>query len=400
MIIVHKYGGSSLADLDRIKKIASHISKLSDAGEQIVVVASAMGKTTNNLIEMAKKISKTPNIRELDTLMATGEQQTVALLSMALNELGKDSISLTGPQAGITTVGHHTKSRIKSVDPKIIRSHLNSGKIVIVAGFQGMNQDGDITTLGRGGSDTSAVALAASLGAQCEIYTDVDGIYGIDPRVYPKAKKIQNISYEEMMEMANLGAGVMETRAVELGKKYNVPIYVGESLRDHDGTLILNQSEIMEDKPITGITLNEDIFMVNIQHLPYSENLVANIFNTLGKYELNIDMISQNITTSGTLDLSFSCFKREESLLRKAIDELNGKSQEISIEIKPDLIMLSLVGIGMVSYSGVAAKVFNTLAAHKIPFYHITTSEISISCTISKEHKTIAIQMLAKEFDL
>ncbi len=400
MIIVHKYGGSSLADLDRIKKIASHISKLSDEGKQIVVVASAMGKTTNNLIEMAKKISKTPNIRELDTLMATGEQQTVALLSMALNELGKDSISLTGPQAGITTIGHHTKSRIKSIDPKIIRSHLNHGKIVIVAGFQGVNQEGDITTLGRGGSDTSAVALAASLGAQCEIYTDVDGIYAIDPRVYPKAKKIQNISYEEMMEMANLGAGIMETRAVELGKKYNVPIYVGESLRDHDGTLILNQSEIMEDKPITGITLNEDIFMVNIQHLPYSENLVANIFNTLGKYELNIDMISQNITTSGTLDLSFSCFKREEPLLRKAIDELKNKSQEISIEIKPDLIMLSLVGIGMVSYSGVAAKVFNTLAAHKIPFYHITTSEISISCTISKEHKNIAIQMLAKEFDL
>jgi len=400
MIIVHKYGGSSLADLDRIKKIASHISKLSDAGEKIVVVASAMGKTTNNLIKMAKKISKTPNIRELDTLMATGEQQTVALLSMALNELGKDSISLTGHQAGITTVGHHTKSRIKSIDPKIISSHLNCGKIVIVAGFQGMNQEGDITTLGRGGSDTSAVALAASLGAQCEIYTDVDGIYSIDPRVYPEAKKIQNISYEEMMEMANLGAGVMETRAVELGKKYNVPIYVGESLRDHDGTLILNQSEIMEDKPITGITLNEDIFMVNIQHLPYSENLVANIFNTLGKYELNIDMISQNITTSGTLDLSFSCFKREEPLLRKAIDELNKQSHEISIEIKPDLIMLSLVGIGMVSHSGVAAKVFNTLAAHKIPFYHITTSEISISCTISKEHKNIAIQMLAKEFNL
>ncbi|UUV19486.1 aspartate kinase [Fusobacteria bacterium ZRK30] len=400
MIIVHKYGGSSLADLDKIKKIASHISKLSDVGEQIVVVASAMGKTTNNLIEMAKKISETPNIRELDTLMATGEQQTVALLSMALNELGKDSISLTGPQAGITTVGHHTKSRIKSVDPKIIRSHLNSGKIVIVAGFQGVNQDGDITTLGRGGSDTSAVALAASLGAQCEIYTDVDGIYGIDPRVYSKAKKIKNISYEEMMEMANLGAGIMETRAVELGKKYNVPIYVGESLRDHDGTLILNQNEIMEDKPITGITLNEDIFMVNIQHLPYSESLVANIFNTLGKYELNIDMISQNITTSGTLDLSFSCFKREESLLRKAIDELKNKSQEISIEIKSDLIMISLVGIGMVSHSGVAAKVFNTLAENSVPFYHITTSEISISCTISKEHKNIAIQMLAEEFDL
>lgn len=400
MIIVHKYGGSSLADLDKIKKIASHISKLSDAGEKIVVVASAMGKTTNNLIEMAKKISETPNIRELDTLMATGEQQTVALLSMALNELGKDSISLTGAQAGITTIGCHTKSRIKSVDPKIVLSHLNCGKIVIVAGFQGMNQEGDITTLGRGGSDTSAVALAASLGAQCEIYTDVDGIYGIDPRVYPKAKKIQNISYEEMMEMANLGAGVMETRAVELGKKYNVPIYVGQSLRAHDGTLILNQNEIMEDKPITGITLNEDIFMVNIQHLPYSENLVANIFNTLGKYELNIDMISQNITTSGTLDLSFSCFKREESLLKQAIDELNQKSQEISIEIKHDLIMLSLVGIGMVSYSGVAAKVFNTLAANKIPFYHITTSEISISCTISAEHKNIAIQMLAKEFNL
>ena len=400
MIIVHKYGGSSLADLDRIKKIASHVSKLNDTGEQIVIVASAMGKTTNNLIEMAKKISKTPNIRELDTLMATGEQQTVALLSMALNELGKDSISLTGSQAGITTIGHHTKSRIKSIDPKVIISHLNRRKIVIVAGFQGINQDGDITTLGRGGSDTSAVALAASLGAQCEIYTDIDGIYSIDPRVYPNSKKIQNISYEEMMEMANLGAGIMETRAVELGKKYNVPIYVGESLRDHDGTLILNQSEIMEDKPITGISLNEDIFMINIQHLPYSENLVANIFNTLGEYDLNIDMISQNITTKGTLDLSFSCFKREENLLKQAIHELNNKFQEISIEIKSDLIMLSLVGIGMVTHSGVAAKVFNTLAKNKVPFYHITTSEISISCTISKEHRETATQKLAEEFDL
>ncbi|MCS5422231.1 MULTISPECIES: aspartate kinase [Psychrilyobacter] len=400
MIVVHKYGGSSLADLDKIKNIASHISKLSDAGEQIVVVASAMGKTTNKLIEMAKKISETPNIRELDSLMATGEQQTVALLSMALNELGKKSISLTGSQAGITTIGHHTKSRIKSVDPKIIISHLNRGKVVIVAGFQGMNQKGDITTLGRGGSDTSAVALAASLGARCEIYTDVDGIYSIDPRVYSDAKKIKYISYEEMMEMANLGAGIMETRAVELGKKYNVPIYVGESLRDHDGTLILNQDEIMEDKPITGITLNEDIFMVNIQHLPYSESLVAGIFNTLGKFELNIDMISQNITTAGTLDLSFSCFKREESLLKKAIEELKNKFEEISIEIKSDLIMISLVGIGMVSHSGVAAKVFNTLAENKIPFYHITTSEISISCTISKDHKKTATEMLAREFDL
>lgn len=400
MIVVQKYGGSSLADLDKIKNIASHISKLSDAGQKIVIVASAMGKTTNNLIEMAKQISKTPNIRELDSLMATGEQQTVALLSMALNELGKESTSLTGSQAGITTIGHHTKSRIKSVNPKIILSHLNRGEIVIVAGFQGMNQKGDITTLGRGGSDTSAVALAASLGARCEIYTDVDGIYSIDPRVYSNAKKIKYISYEEMMEMANLGAGIMETRAVELGKKYNVPIYVGESLRDHDGTLILNQDEIMEDKPITGITLNEDIFMVNIQHLPFSENLVAGIFNTLGKFDLNIDMISQNITTTGTLDLSFSCFKREESLLEKAIFELKNKFDEISIEIKSDLIMISLVGIGMVSHSGVASKVFNTLAENKVSFYHITTSEISISCTISRENKSVAIQMLAKEFNL
>ena len=400
MIVVHKYGGSSVSDIDKIKKIASHVSKLSDTGKKIVVVASAMGKTTNKLIEMAKQISETPNMRELDSLMATGEQQSVALLSMAFNELGKKSISLTGAQAGIITIGHHTKSKIKSIDPKIITNHLNSGKIVIVAGFQGMNEYGDITTLGRGGSDTSAVALAASLGAQCEIYTDVDGIYSIDPRVYSEAKKLKKISYEEMMEMANLGAGIMETRAVELGKKYNVPIYVGESLRAHDGTLILNQDEIMEDKPITGITLNEDIFMVNIQRLPYSEKAVSEIFNTLGKYELNIDMISQNITRAGTLDLSFSCFKREESLLKKAIDELEEKFNEISIEKKSELIMISLVGIGMVSHSGVAAKVFNTLAANKIPFYHITTSEISISCTISKDHKKIATQMLAKEFNL
>jgi aspartate kinase len=400
MTIIHKYGGSSLSDLDKIKNVALHLSNLKNKGERIVVVASAMGKTTNRLIEMAKAISNSPNTRELDALMATGEQQTIALLSMALHELGHDSISLTGRQAGIITVGNHTKSRIKSINPKIVTSHLENGKIVIVAGFQGIDENGNLTTLGRGGSDTSAVALAASLGGRCEIYTDVDGIYSIDPRVYPYAKKINEISYEEMMEMANLGAGIMETRAVELGKKYDVPIYVGESLKDHDGTIIFNQDDIMEDKPITGLTLNEDIFMVNIQNLSYSETTVAEIFSILGKYELNIDMISQNITPMGNLDLSFSCFKREEPLLEKAKKEIKNRFHHISMEVKSDLIMISLVGIGMVSHSGVASRVFNTLAKNKVPFYHITTSEISISCTIPKVTKETAIYGLAREFNL
>ena len=238
MIIVHKYGGSSVSTTEKIINIAKYLGNVKDQGNDVVVVVSAMGKMTDELIKLANEITDRPNLREMDRLMSIGEQKTIALLSIALQNLGYNAISLTGEQAGIKTIGHHTKNRIDCINGEIIKSHLNQGKIVVVAGFQGVNEKGDVTTLGRGGSDTSAVALAASLKAKCEIYTDVDGIYSIDPRVYPEARKIPFISYDEMMELAFLGAGVMEPRAVELGNKYEVEIYVGKSLGEKNGTII------------------------------------------------------------------------------------------------------------------------------------------------------------------
>ena len=274
MIIVHKYGGSSVATTEKIVDIAKYLGSVKGSGNDVVVVVSAMGKTTDALIKLAHDITKDPSKREMDRLMSTGEQQTIALLSIALQSLGHDAISLTGVQAGIRTTGHHTKNTIESIDSDIIKKHLGEGKIVIVAGFQGVNEKGDVTTLGRGGSDTSAVALAAALGGKCEIYTDVDGIYSIDPRVYPDAKKMEMISYEEMMELAFLGAGVMEPRAVELGGKYGVEIYVGKSLGERNGTIITSKEKVMEKKLITGISINENILMVNIENIPtYAKNV-------------------------------------------------------------------------------------------------------------------------------
>ena len=246
MIIVHKYGGSSVATTEKIVDIAKYLGSVKGSGNDVVVVVSAMGKTTDALIKLAHDITKDPSKKEMYRLMSTGEQQTIALLSIALQSLGHDAISLTGVQAGIRTTGHHTKNTIESIDSDIIKKHLGEGKIVIVAGFQGVNEKGDVTTLGRGGSDTSAVALAAALGGKCEIYTDVDGIYSIDPRVYPDAKKMEMISYEEMMELAFLGAGVMEPRAVELGGKYGVEIYVGKSLGERNGTIITSKEKKKE----------------------------------------------------------------------------------------------------------------------------------------------------------
>ena len=292
MIIVHKYGGSSVATTDKIIEIAKYLGEVKDQGHDVIVVVSAMGKRTDALISLAKEITKDPDKRELDRLMSTGEQTTIALLAIALKSLGYDAISLTGVQAGIKTSGFHTKNVIDSVDNNKINDLLKEGKIVIVAGFQGVNSRGDVTTLGRGGSDTSAVALAAALDARCEIYTDVDGIYSIDPRVYKEAKKLPLISYDEMMELAYLGAGVMEPRAVELGKKYGVEIYVGKSLGEKNGTIICAEEKCMEKKLITGISINENTAMVNIENIPtYAKNVYI-VFNSAEKNGVNIDMIS------------------------------------------------------------------------------------------------------------
>lgn len=400
MRIVQKYGGTSVGTIEKIQNIAKHLTELKKAGNDLVVVVSAMGKMTDELIAKAKALNPNPNRRELDRLLSTGEQQSIALLTIALHAEGIDAISLTGLQAGIETTGIHTKSKIKDINASRIEGHLNEGKVVIVAGFQGYNEEGDVTTLGRGGSDTSAVALAAALKSRCEIYTDVDGIYTLDPRAYSKAKKLDFISYEEMMEMSNLGAGVMEVRAVELGKKYGVEIYVARSLGRESGTYIKERDEHMEAKVITGLSINDNTLMAGIRNIPNNPQAIALIFEELGKAHVNVDMISQSLLDKKVLDLSFTCPLTEEDLFDNAITAIKENINEIEVSKRDNLIKISLVGIGMMSHSGVAATVFQIFAKEDIRFYQVTTSEISISYTIDKDNREKAVNALAKEFNL
>ena len=361
MIIVHKYGGSSVATTEKILNIARYLGKVKDEGNEVVAVVSAMGKTTDTLIRLANEITENPDKREMDRLMSTGEQQTIALLSIALQSLGYPAISLTGRQAGIRTGGHHTKNRIEEIKGENIKKHLKEGKIVIIAGFQGVNEKGDVATLGRGGSDTSAVALAAALDAKCEIYTDVDGIYSVDPRVYPEARKLSVISYDEMMELAFLGAGVMEPRAVELGNKYGVEIYVGKSLGEKNGTIITSREKVMEEKIITGISVNENILMVNVEDIPtYAKNVYA-IFEEAEKKGININMISQNDVSSEHGSFAFTTPKTDKASLEQISEILKKKFDRISIIINPYVVKVSIVGIGLISNIGIAARIFKVL---------------------------------------
>ena len=387
MIIVHKYGGSSVATTKKIVDIAKYLGSVKGAGNDVVVVVSAMGKTTDALIKLAHEITNDPSKREMDRLMSTGEQQTIALLSIALQSLGYDAISLT-------------KNTIESIDSDIIKKHLSEGKIVIVAGFQGVNRNGDVTTLGRGGSDTSAVALAAALGGKCEIYTDVDGIYSIDPRIYPNAKKMERISYEEMMELAFLGAGVMEPRAVELGGKYGVEIYVGKSLGEKNGTIITSKEKVMEKKLITGISINENILMVNIENIPTYAKNVYEIFKIAEEFGVSIGIISQNDVTSENGSIAFTAAKTDEAGLEKAIVKLKDKLKGIEVVVNKDVSKVSLVGIGMVSNIGIASRTFKVLSENDISFHQVSTSEISFSLVVDTNKAKEVARLLSKEFEI
>ena len=405
MIIVHKYGGTSVATTEKIMNIAKYLGSVKDAGNDVVVVVSAMGKTTDALIKLAREITDKPDSREMDRLMSTGEQQTIALLSIALQTLGYEAISLTGAQAGIKTSGHYMKNKIDGINGKEIKEHLSEGKIVVVAGFQGINEAGDVTTLGRGGSDTSAVALAAALGGRCEIYTDVDGIYTIDPRVYKKAKKLPVISYDEMMELAFLGAGVMEPRAVELGSKYGVEIYVGKSLGEKNGTIItsvekVKENEEMEEKVLTGVSINENMVMVNVEEITTNAQNIYEIFEKAEASGINIDMISQNDVTSHHGSFAFTCPKTDIAALEKIGKEIESEFPQTSFIINPYITKVSIVGIGLISNIGVAAKMFKTLAENDISFHQISTSEISISLVVDEVMGKRIAELFAKEFDL
>lgn len=397
--IVQKYGGTSVGSIEKIKLVAKKIISAKQNGIDLVIVVSAMGKTTDKLIEMAKEISPNPSKREMDALVSTGEQQSIALLCMALNEYGYESISLTGFQAGIKTKGMHTKNKILDIDIAKIEKHLETGKIVVVAGFQGINENSDITTLGRGGSDTTAVALAAKLKCPCEIYTDVDGIYTIDPRLFSKAKKLEQISYIEMMELASLGAGVVETRAVQLGKKFNVPIYVALSSKNISGTHI-KENDKVEQRGVTGLTVNKDILMITINQVPYRPQNISKIFEKLANHHVNIDMISQTAPYDGMTNVSFTCSKNDIFVIEEIVKELKHDIAELEIEKDENVIKISLVGIGMRNQSGIAAKIFKVFSDNEIEFKQVTTSEISISYTINKNDMLTAINKLAEELDL
>ena len=396
-ILVHKYGGTSVGTTERIKHIAKRVILEKEKGNDMVVVVSAMGNTTDHLVEMSKEIAINPNKREMDLILSTGEQVSIALLSMAFQEFGYDAIALTGFQAGIKTYGPHTKNKILDIDDEKIKNYLKEGKVVVVAGFQGVNENGDITTLGRGGSDTTAVAIAAKLGCPCHIYTDVDGIYSVDPRLYKEAKKLDVISYEEMMEMASLGAGVMEPRAIEIGCKYNIPIYVASSINDVGGTYIKEYDEKMEGNIVTGLSVCDDILMVTVSHILYNLDHVATLFEKLAIENVNVDMISQTAPVDGYINVSFTAPKDDLFIIEKVMRDLEGK---VEISIENEITKISVVGIGMRNQSGVSGRLFRILADNGISFRQVTTSEISISYTIDKKDKEKAVRALSNELNL
>jgi len=399
-VVVQKYGGSSVGNIEKIKKVAETVVKRKRAGDDLVIVVSAMGDTTDELIGMANQITDNPDKREMDALLSTGEMISCALLAIAIQSLGEEAISYTAYQIGIKTSGQYGKSLIYDIDNKKIKKSLNEGKIVIVAGFQGVNEEGDITTLGRGGSDTSAVAIAVKLKGSCEIYTDVDGIYSVDPRKYKNAKKLDEIDYEEMLELSSLGAQVMHSRSIELGQKYGIPIYVGLSNSDIKGTVIKEVANKMnmESKPITGLATSDDDVAITIRDIDNDINLLSDIFESVAKKRINIDMISQTAPMNNKVNISFTLPKAD---LREALEIIekfySGKDK---LFIDEDITKFSIVGIGMKTTSGVAARVFKVFKQNQIEVKMITTSEIRITCAIKQKDKQKAIELIATEFNL
>ncbi len=395
-VVVQKYGGSSVSSTEKIKLIASKLIERKKKNAKIVVVVSAMGDTTDDFISLAKDITKSPDKRELDVLMSTGEMISASLLSMSLNSLGCEAVSYNAYQLNIKTSGLHGKSLIDDIDVSKINESLDGGKIVIVTGFQGLNDEGDITTLGRGGSDTSAVALAVKLEGICEIYTDVDGIYFTDPRKFSEAKKIKEIEYEEMLELASLGAKVMHSRSVELAQKYNVELYVGLSCSDIKGTYIRGNKEMkLEDKVITGLATCDEDAAITIVDINMED--VSKLFEKIAVDGVSIDMISQTAPFNGKVNVSFTIPKDDLMECEQIVGCFVPRD---SIVIDEQITKFSLVGLGMKNTSGVASKVFKIFSDNNIAVKLITTSEIRITCAINSSSKEVAIREIAKEFNL
>ncbi|MBN2831674.1 MAG: aspartate kinase [Candidatus Omnitrophica bacterium] len=400
-LIVQKFGGSSVANVDRIQKVAQRVVSYKKKGFNLVVVVSALGDTTDELIELANKINSSPSEREMDMLLSTGEQISVALLAMAIHKLGVEAISFTGAQVGIITDTAHTKARIIKINAEKIQEALKRDKVVIVAGFQGISLNQDITTLGRGGSDLTAVALAKELKAyECEIYTDVKGIYTTDPRIEPKAKKITKITYDEMLEMASLGAQVMQVRSIEVAKKFNVPIHVRSSFKKDPGTMIIKEVKNMEEVVVSAITLNKAGAKITVCNVFDRPGIAARIFNELADKGISVDMIVQNVSHLRQTDISFTVNKPEA---HKAIKIINKLKKQVGIKDvlqDSDIARISIVGVGMKSHPGVAGKMFEVLAKARINIEMISTSDISISCIVQKKLAEKAVRALHNKFGL
>lgn len=400
-IIVQKYGGTSVADVERIQNVARRVVKTRKSGNDVVVVVSALGDTTDKLIDLALKITSQPSERELDMLISTGEQVSVALLAMAIHKLGEDAISFTGAQVGITTDSSFTKARIIDINAKRIVEELKKKKIVIVAGFQGVSMNQDITTLGRGGSNLTAVAIAKVLNALfCEMYTDVEGVFTADPRIVKNARKLDRVSYEEMFELASLGAQVLQPRSIEFAMKFGVPIHVRSSFSDKEGTIISKEVKAMEDIVVSGVALNKNEAKITICDVPDKPGIAAKIFKDIAREDINVDMIVQNVSRTGATDVSFTVLGTDLNKTIKVSKEIAKKIGAGEVTFDKEIAKVSIVGIGMKSHSGVAANMFEALAHNGINIEMISTSEIKISCVVKKERGEDAVRVIHDKFGL
>ncbi|BCB95485.1 aspartokinase [Dissulfurispira thermophila] len=406
MLIVQKYGGTSVANVERIKAVAERVSKTVKQGNKVVVVVSAMAGETDKLINLAYQIASNPSEREMDLLLSSGERVTSALTAMAIEELGHKALALTGRQMGIFTDAVHTKAKIERISAERAKNALNEGYVVVVAGFQGITETEDVTTLGRGGSDLSAVAIAHALNADlCEIYTDVDGVYTADPRIVPDAKKLNKISYEEMLELASLGSKVLQTRSVEFAMKYGVPVVVRSSFNDNPGTLVTKEDEDMEKVVVSGIAHDVNQAKITVMGVPDKPGIAARLFKGIADANIVVDMIVQNISSAKepdkpATDISFTVPKADSKKALKITEDIAKELGAKGVDMREDIAKISVVGVGMRTHSGVAAQMFDTLARHGINIMAISTSEIKVSCLIDAKYTELAVRVLHDVFEL
>lgn len=400
-LIVQKYGGTSVGSVERIKHVAEKVASFHNRGESVVVVVSAMSGETNRLVDLAQQIHSPPDAREMDVLLSTGEQVTIALLSMALKNRGVSARSFTGGQVHILTDSAHTKARIVDIDKQRVSDALAAGEVVVVAGFQGVDEHGNITTLGRGGSDTTAVALAAALDAdECQIYTDVDGVYTTDPRVVPEARRLERITFEEMLEMSSLGSKVLQIRAVEFAGKHNVPLRVLSSFEDGEGTLISYEEEGMEQAVISGIAFNRDEAKLTILGVPDHPGVAFQILGPIGAANVEVDMIIQNVAADGNTDFTFTVHRNDYARARAVLDDVAKELGAREVVGDDNIVKISLVGVGMRSHAGIAAQMFEILAKEGINIQMISTSEIKVSVVVDEKYLELGVRALHSGFEL